>query len=300
MSNEVIKTSPTSIITGAVRALRPKQWTKNGLLFAAIIFSYNYTSIDAWIQVLTGFSAFCLLSSVGYVVNDIKDVEADRNHPTKKNRPIASGALPVKAAIVEAILICVLGFAVAATLGWQFLLVTALYFVTTTSYSFFFKHLVILDIMMITAGFLWRAVAGAVAIDVTVSSWLLLCAAFFAMFLGFNKRRGELSLLEEAAESHRKNLKDYSLDILKEFQSITTSGTIISYALYTVLGSPTDWLLITLPFVLYGIFRYIYLVNKFKGEGGAPDEILVKDKPILFTVLLYLLTVVAVLMLAPH
>jgi 4-hydroxybenzoate polyprenyltransferase len=190
-------------------------------------------------------------------------------------------------------------FLVGATLAYitspWVLLVAMLYFANTMSYTFYFKHLVILDIMFIASGFLWRVVAGTVAINVPTSPWLLTCTAFLALFLGFNKRRGELMMVK--GTETRKNLKDYTPELVAEFQAITTSGTIISYALYTVLGPHNNpWLLITLPYVLYGIFRYIYLVTA-KNEGGAPDETLLKDKPILINGLLYVITLIAVLTL---
>lgn len=280
-----------------VKALRPKQWTKNAFLFAALIFSFHFTSLGDWIKAITGFSAFCLLSSTGYILNDIRDRQADRNHPTKRHRPIASGALPLRLAWIQAAATGLLGMLVAASLGLPFLGVGLLYFATTMTYSLFFKNQVILDVMMITAGFLWRAVAGAVAIQVAISPWFLLCTAFLALFLGFNKRRGELLLVQNGqAANTRKNLAEYSPEMLRDFQAVTTSGTVISYALYTVSDySPTPWLLITIPYVVYVVFRYIYLMEK--GEGGAPDETLVKDRPIMITSLLYGITVVAVLVL---
>jgi len=293
-------------IGAMVKALRAKQWTKNGLVFAALVFAYEFDQPSSWILAFGAFAAFCLVSSMGYLVNDIRDREVDARHPTKCRRPIASGELPVPWAIGEAVVAGAMGLFTASVLGWEFLLVTVLYFCTTMSYSFFFKHIVILDVMMITVGFLWRAVAGAVVIDVHISPWLLLCAAFLALFLGFNKRRGEIALISEDDEDPdteelaavRPSLAAYRPSMIREFQSITSSGTVISYALYTVLGSPTPWLMVTMPFVLYGVFRYIYLVDR--GDGAAPDEVLVRDKPILLTVVLYGLTALLVLILAPH
>mgnify|MGYP002639667382 CR=1 FL=1 len=287
-----------------VKALRPKQWTKNGLVFAALIFAYQYDDPRAWVLALGAFAAFCLVSSMGYLVNDIRDREVDARHPSKRKRPIASGALSIRWAITEAVVVGALGLITAGALGWELLLVTVLYFITTMTYSFFFKHMVILDVMMITVGFLWRAVAGAVVIQVHISPWLLLCAAFLALFLGFNKRRGEIALISDDGDPDteelaavRPSLASYRPSMIQEFQSITSSGTIISYALYTVLGSPTPWMLVTMPFVLYGVFRYIYLVDR--GDGAAPDEVLYRDKPILLTVVLYGISAVLVLILAP-
>jgi 4-hydroxybenzoate polyprenyltransferase len=287
-----------SMPLAAVAALRPKQWAKQVLLLPAIIFSDGFRDLDEWRVLAMAVLSFSLLSSTGYVFNDWRDIEADRKHPKKRFRPLASGELPERAALG----VMALAFVAALGLAWlvspSFFVVSLLYFATTLSYSSYFKHFVILDVMFLAACYLWRAVAGAVAIDVAISPWLLLCTAFLALFLGFNKRRGEILLLEGQGGT-RKSLDEYSPTMLSEFQAITTSGTIISYALYTVLGSPTPWLLITLPFVLYGIFRYIYLLDQ-KGEGAAPDETLLRDRPILFTGVLYLATSVAVLVLVPH
>jgi 4-hydroxybenzoate polyprenyltransferase len=174
-------------------------------------------------------------------------------------------------------------------------MVAFLYLCTTLSYTFYFKHHVILDVMFISAGFLWRAAAGAVAIDVIISPWLLTCTAFLTLFIGFNKRRSELGLMAGKGNATRKNLMHYTPELLVEFQAITTSGTVISYALYTVLGSPSPWLLLTLPYVLYGIFRYIFLVNNLD-EGEEPADTLLRDIPLLATVVLYGATVVGILM----
>lgn len=291
--------SPATVVVGAISALRPKQWAKNVLLLAAIVFSMHFDSPQAWLQVAVGIASFSLVSSSGYILNDARDREADRNHPRKRKRPIASGALPVGLAYAEMVVVFLIGLGLAFWLSPAFLAVVLLYFVTTVSYSLYFKHLVILDVMMLAACYLWRVAAGAVAIGVPMSPWLLTCTAFLALFLGFNKRRGELmEVAPDQVGQTRKNLQDYSDEMLVEFQAIATSGTIISYALYTVLGSPTPWMLVTLPYVLYGIFRYIWLVNA-RREGAAPDETLLRDVPILVTGALYGVTAVAVLLLAP-
>jgi 4-hydroxybenzoate polyprenyltransferase len=301
------------VLIAAIKALRPHQWSKNVLLFAALIFSRNFQDAQLWLETITGFAAFCMLSSTGYLFNDVRDKAADAHHPTKRHRPIASGRLPIRVAYAEMALVFVLGLALSFWVSGQhtmgegvvartpwFLVVALLYFANTISYSLFFKSIVIVDVMMIAAGFLWRAAAGAVAIGVTISPWLLLCTAFLALFLGFNKRRGEQALLVQVDVGKvRKSLQEYTPELIMEFQAITTSGTVISYALYTVLGSDTPWLLLTLPFVLYGLFRYMYLVRA-RGEGAAPDETLFKDKPILITCILYAITAVAVLFLVPR
>lgn len=298
-------TSPDTTLTGPknkadlalaiVQALRMKQWIKNLLLFAALIFALKFKDIDLVFQAVLGFCTFCMISSAGYLYNDSRDREADAQHPRKCKRPIASGRLPLKVAYIEMVALLAGGIGIAWTISPMFALVTLLYLCTTLSYTFFFKHHVILDVMFISAGFLWRAAAGAVAIDVVISPWLLTCTAFLTLFIGFNKRRSELGVMAGKGNATRKNLMHYTPELLVEFQAITTSGTVISYALYTVLGSPTQWLLLTLPYVLYGIFRYIFLVTTLD-EGEEPADTLLRDMPLLATVALYGVTVVGILL----
>lgn len=295
MLSENATAAPSSTLRASIGALRMKQWTKNALVLAAIIFSGHFTNAADWVKVAIAFASFCCVSSAGYIINDIRDREADAKHPRKRKRAIASGRLSVGSARMEAVCLCLLGGAAAFLVSIPFVAIVVAYFATTMSYSLYFKDLVIVDVMLIATGFIWRAVAGAVAIDVAISPWLLICTAFLALFLGFNKRRAELTLLQGDAGAHRKNLTQYSPAMLDQFQGITTSGAIISYALYTVNG-PTPWLMLTMPYVLFGIFRYIYLVDQ-QGAGGAPDETLLRDRPILVTCVLYALTAVAVLRL---
>lgn len=287
--------TPTAVAIAALKGLRPHQWAKNGLLFAALIFSGSFTDPRAILQALTGFAAFSLIASAGYLFNDYLDREADRLHPRKRFRPIASGALPGPIALVEMVVILGCGLALAGSLSSLFLATSLAYLLTTLSYSFVFKHKVILDVMFLSAGFVWRAVAGAVAIEVEVSPWLFICTAFLALFFGFNKRRAELVKLGDSGT--RKNLADYSMEMLDQFQGIVTGNVVLSYALYTILGT-TPWMALTLPYVIYVVFRYIYLVDQ-KGEGEAPDEALFKDWPILLTAILFLITAMAVLTFAP-
>ncbi len=301
MDGQVPRRSPSAAM---LAALRPKQWAKNVLLFAALVFSVGQTPgvlvppTHLWAAIAAFFS-FCMLASTGYVYNDLRDAEADRHHPKKRFRPIAAGELSPKGAWALMAVCMVLALGVAWAISVPFLVVALLYFATTLAYSTIFKHMVILDVMFLGACYLWRAAAGAVAIDVHLSPWLLVCTSFGALFLGFNKRRGEILLLEGRVTAARKALAHYSPAMLQEFQAITTSGTVLSYALYTVLGSPKKpWLLVTLPYVLYGIFRYIYLMDQ-KGEGSAPDETLLRDRPILLTALLYLVTALLVMVFAP-
>lgn len=284
-----------NLLMAAISQLRPKQWTKNVLFLpAAIVFAGRVTEPEALLEVAQAVAAFCLLSSSGYVLNDYLDVEADRLHPKKKHRPIASGDLPVPAAWVLMAVVFVGGVALAWALSPAFLALALMYLATTLSYSFYFKHVVILDVMFLASGFVWRTVAGAVAIEAKVSLWLFLCTAFLALFLGFNKRRAELVKLG-ASGGTRKNLAQYSERSIEEFQSILTACTVFSYSLYAVMG-PNPWMAVTIPFVLYGVFRYIWLVEQ-KGEGGAPDETLLSDGPLLFTVVLFAAVALAVTML---
>ncbi len=281
------------IVVAAIKQLRPRQWAKNVLVFAALVFSGQFLVVESVVNALAGFVAFSAVASAGYVFNDYLDSEADRKHPRKRHRPIASGALPESVALVEMVALLGIGFGLAWWLSGWFAAILALYLVTTFSYSWFFKHIVILDVMFLAIGFVWRVIAGAAAIQVRVSAWLFLCTAFLALFVGFNKRRGELRELGDAAGT-RRNLIEYNHRMLEEFQSITTANAVLSYALYCILGAPTPWMTLTLPFVLYAIFRYVYLVEH-KGEGAAPDETLLKDIPTLVTGLLYGLTAVAVM-----
>lgn len=277
----------------AFKALRVKQWAKNGLLFAALLFSGKFLDVSAIAEASLGFLAFSLVASAGYVFNDTLDREADRHHPKKRHRPIASGALPVQLAVAELIVVGAAGLGLAWAISPLFLGITIAYLVNTLTYSFFFKHVVIIDVMMIATGFVFRAIAGAIAIDVAASPWFFLCTAFLALFIGFNKRRAELVALGERTET-RKNLQDYTPNLLREFQAIVTSNVVVSYALYAVLGE-RQWMVVTVPFVLYVIFRYIYLVE-VKGEGGAPEDTLLSDLPILVTTGLYVASVMAVLL----
>ena len=292
MTEPLVRRTPTTVMVAAVKQLRPKQWAKNVFLFPALIFSGQFLELASISAALVGFAAFCLLSSTGYVLNDWLDREADKKHPTKQRRPIASGALPLPVAAALMALCLIGGVALSLALSPTFLLIACVYLATTLSYSFYFKHAVILDVLFLSSGFVWRAIAGAVAINVHVSPWLLLCTVFLALFVGFNKRRAEL-LKVGAHTGTRRNLAEYSPQMLEQFQAIVTSGTIMTYLLYTVMG-PTGWMTLTIPMVLYGIFRYIYLIDRH-GEGGAPDETLLRDRRTLLTGLLYLAVAMGVL-----
>jgi len=293
MSEVAVKRTPVSIALAALKQLRPKQWAKQVFIFPALVFSGHFFFPGDVLRAVLAAGVFSLLASSGYILNDYLDREADRKHPKKKFRPIASGALTTTEAFALMALCLVVGAGVGLWISVPFLLISFTYLATTLSYSFYFKHRVILDVMFLASGFVWRVIGGAVAIRVHVSPWLFLCAAFLALFLGFNKRRGELIKLGKDGGT-RKNLQYYSREMLVELQSIVTSSVVISYALYTVQGH-NGWMVVTIPFVLYGVFRYIYLVDQ--GAGDAPDETVVSDWPFIFNGLLYLVVAIAVIVL---
>jgi len=283
------------VALAAIKALRPKQWAKNVLILAPLVFSATFLEPDHLLRAALAVMAFSLLASTGYLLNDYLDREADRKHPKKRHRPIASGALPEGLALVELGVVLLVGAGIAWWVSPAFLVLSLAYLATSMTYSFFFKHVVILDVMVLALHYLLRVIAGAVAIEVRISEWLFLCTAFLALFLGFHKRRAELVQLGEGG-STRKVMQLYSLPMLDQFQAIVTGAVVLCYALYTALGAATPWMTLTIPFVLYGLFRYIWLVDQ-RGEGDAPDETLLKDVPILITGALYSVAVVALLVL---
>ena len=262
-----------------VRSLRPKQWTKNLLVFAGLVFTYNLLNPGMLSRVVLAFVAFCMLSSAGYIWNDLRDASADRLHPTKRRRPIAAGLVPTWLAATLALALGVAGLLLALSLGTSFMLVASLYMLLTASYSIWLKHLVLIDVFGISAGFVLRAVGGAVVIGVPVSPWLYVCTVLVSLFLGLGKRRNELEVLEAGAAGHRKNLEQYSLELVDQLILIVASVTIMAYSLYTFSAEnlPRDHsMMLTIPLVVYGLFRYLYLV-RVKGQGGAPEDLLLTD-----------------------
>lgn len=269
---------------------RPKQWTKNLLVFAALIFAGDMFDLHRLAVAVALFALFCLLSSAVYILNDIVDADADRQHPDKQGRPIASGALGVRLAATVAAVLVVAGLVGGFALGPLVGLLALGYVVLQVSYSLLLKRVVILDAMTVAAGFVLRAVAGAFAISVPVSSWLFLCTFLLAMFLALAKRRHELVLLEAWAGEHRESLKDYSAAFIDSMLSSTAAATIVAYALYTLSTTGGDryrYLITTVPFVAYGLFRYLYLVHRWD-LGGSPEEILLSDKPLIVDIALWL------------
>jgi len=275
-------------------SLRPKQWYKNVLLFVGIVFSANLLDASMWATVLLAFVYFCMLSGAEYLFNDILDRERDRVHPIKSQRPIASGQLKVSHALLFATLLVVASLVGAYfTVNLDFFIISALYLVLVLLYSLIFKHHVIADVLVVSAGFVIRAVAGALAIDVRVSPWLIVCSFLLALFLAFGKRWHELATLSDKAGNHRPVLDEYSTEIVEQFTGITAGALIVAYLLYTT-STESDFMLITAPFAVYGVFRYLYLLRQ-KGVAAEP-EVVLKDKPILISLALWGLAVIAIIL----
>ena len=296
------KTKNSTMISALIRTMRPKQWTKNLVLFAGLIFAQHLFNFISVFKTVIAFFLFCLLSSAIYIINDIKDVDKDRAHPLKSKRPIAAGEMSISTAAISAVVISVVTLLFSFLLDVRFGYVAFVYFVLLSAYSFYLKHLVILDVLTISIGFVLRAIAGAVVIHVEFSSWLLLCTILLALFLGLSKRRHELVLLGEKAQSHRKILEEYTPQLLDQMIGVVTASTLMAYALYTMADETkvkfgTSYMILTIPFVIYGIFRYLYLVHK-KEMGGNPTTILATDKPILIDVVLW--GVVSILLIYFH
>jgi 4-hydroxybenzoate polyprenyltransferase len=274
-----------------VVSARPGEWIKNTVLFAALFFSQNLLNAELLAKSLVAFAYFCFATGGVYLINDICDRDRDKKHPRKSTRPIASGALPVVLAMPVAIVLLATAVLGAFLLNLPFGLITSAYVVLNIAYSNWLKHVVILDVFSIAAGFVLRVVAGAVVIDVVMSHWLLICTMLLALFLGFSKRRYELVNLANDASLHRSVLAEYDAPFLDMMIGIVTSVTVIAYVLYTISDETvkrfhTDGLLLTVPFVLYGIFRFLYQIYH-KNGGGDPSRTLLTDGPLLVDILLW-------------
>jgi 4-hydroxybenzoate polyprenyltransferase len=297
-----------NLLTGLLRSMRFRSWTKNLFVFAGILFSRRWSDSHALTMTALGALGFCLLSSSVYLINDIADRGRDRFHPDKSGRPIASGTVPPGSAAVFAILLALAVLTASWLLVREYALVVSIYFVMQLAYSFRLKHVVILDVLIIAMGFVLRALAGVSMVrdagytDTIISPWLMLCTFFLAVFLAFAKRRFEIVSLGDNAAGHRKILQEYSAALLDEMMSIASAACLIGYSIYTVsdrtLEQVSTRLWVTIPFVAYGIFRYLYLIH-IKGHGGSPDRILLTDMPLLLNILLWLLTAVLSLALYP-
>jgi 4-hydroxybenzoate polyprenyltransferase len=285
--------------THLVRSLRPRQWTKNLFVFAGLIFGEKLTDPRSVGLAVGAFVVFCLLSSTIYLINDIRDREADRLHPVKSRRPIASGELPVKTAAIAAVVIGTVALTAAYVISIPFGMAASAYVALLGLYSFGLKHIVIVDVLVLAGGFVLRAAGGALAVNVEFSHWLLLLMLLGALFLGLSKRRAELVSLAGDAQGHRRSLAEYSPYLLDQMIGVVTASTLLAYAFYTISPETiakfgTDHLLWTVPFPLYGIFRYLYLVHQRAG-GGNPSDTLLEDRPIQACVVLWGVAVIAIL-----
>lgn len=292
------------LIVALLKALRPKQWIKNLLVFAGLVFTLNERwrlfSPEMWdylVRSLAAFALFCLVSSSVYLLNDVRDVEKDRQHPTKRNRPIASGALPAKVAVAAALFLMPACLAAAYLLSHAYAAVVAAYLLMQFGYVFFLKEIVLVDVFIIAIGFVMRAVSGTVVLGAQISPWLYTVTLLGALFLGLCKRRNELVLLEGRAAGHRKILELYTAPLLDSLISIVAAATIMAYSLYT-FTSPTlpanNRMMLTVPFVIFGMFRYLYLAHS-QNAGGSPEEVFLKDKHLIVTIALWIVTTALIL-----
>lgn len=289
------------MVTALLQTMRPRQWTKNVFIFAALVFDKQLFIPDSFLRTLAGFALFCTMSSSVYIFNDLADIQADREHPEKRNRPIPSGRLSLAAAWLAGILLLSLSLAAGFMLAPSFATVLAAYFLINLAYSKWLKHVLILDVLILAAGFVLRVAAGVALIHVErFSPWLYVVMTLLALYLGFGKRRAELALLADEAGSHRKVLEGYTIPLLDQYIMIVTGMTIVGYSLYTFSAPnvPANHsMMLTIPFVVYAIFRYLYLIE-VEHSGGAPEEILLADRPFQISMFLWALAVLAVFYLS--
>jgi len=281
-------------VTSFIHLLRPKQWVKNLFIFAALLFSKNIDKLPYVLIAAYAFLCFCTTSSTVYIFNDLLDIEKDRLHPRKRKRPLAAGVISKSEALILMAFMLPSTVAFSFMVNYRFGIIIMIYLLNNVLYTLYVKHLVILDVMSIALGFILRVAGGALAIGVLISPWLLLCTFLLALFLGFSKRRNELLVLQGDAQSHRLILEHYSLEFIDSMLSIVTASTLISYSLYTFFASDDKYSMVTILFVLYGIFRYQYLIyNKKLGE--SPEEIVLTDRPLLINIVLWVLTSIVIL-----
>jgi 4-hydroxybenzoate polyprenyltransferase len=290
-------------LLGLLRTMRPKQWTKNLLfVFPAIVFDGKLFETESFLRVFGAFALFCLMASTVYIINDLVDLENDRQHPKKKNRPLPSGKLPIPLAVGAAVIFPMMTLVGALLFSQPLALILALYLVLQLAYSFWLKHVAIVDVLVVMTGFILRVIAGVVVIDVqNFSPWLYAVTGLLALFLAVGKRRQELITLGENAVNTRPIYEEYNLPLIDDMLRVVTTSTFITYMLYTIesqtkLGS--DLMLTTVPFVLYGLFRYLYLIH-VRGEGSAPDEVLLKDRPLQINILLFVMANIIIIYVLP-
>ncbi len=283
------------------KTMRPRQWTKNGFVFFALIFDKQLFQLEAFLHTLAGFALFCLISSVVYIINDIADIEADRQHPEKKKRPLPSGKLPLGVAWGAALGLVLLVLPLGYLLAPAFAGVLASYLLLNLAYSKWLKHIPIVDVLVIAAGFVLRVHSGVTLIEVErFSPWLYVVTTLGSLYLGLGKRRAELNLLSQGAGSHRKVLEGYTIPLLDQYVTIISAATILAYSLYT-FSAPNlpenHAMMLTIPFMVYIIFRYLYLIQ-VTHHAGAPEEVLLTDRPVQIAILMFGLTVLAVFYLS--
>jgi 4-hydroxybenzoate polyprenyltransferase len=287
---------PRSAGRAVLSSLRPRQWSKNLLLFAGLIFAAKLGDAHRWVEAVVIFNASCAASSAAYLVNDVRDAPADRLHPVKRQRAIARGEVPPERALAFAGLLGALAIALAAWLGVASLVFLLAFGVLQLAYSLGLKHVVLVDVALIAALFVVRAAAGADAVDVRISPWLLACTALLALFLGLAKRRGELVLVHADATPGRPVLDRYSLALVDRLLAVVTTATVVAYAVYTVT-THTAWLALTIPFVVFGLVRYLVLVHRDE-LGEEPENVLLKDRPVLASIALWAIASAAILALS--
>jgi 4-hydroxybenzoate polyprenyltransferase len=285
------------MLSALLKTMRPRQWTKNGFVFFALVFDKQLFHTAAFLRTLGGFALFCLISSIVYIINDIEDLQADRQHPEKKKRPLPSGKLPISVAWGAAIGLTLITLPLAWWLAPGLAAVLTAYLVMNLAYTKWLKHVPIVDVFIIAAGFVLRVEAGVTLIIVErFSPWLYVVTTLGSLYLGFGKRRAELSLLAKGAGSHRKVLEGYSIPLIDQYVTIVSAATILSYSLYTFSAPnlpPNHSMMLTIPFMAYIIFRYLYLIQ-MTNDAGAPEEVLLTDRPIQIAIILLGLTVLAV------
>jgi len=288
------------MLPGLLRSMRPRQWAKNVFLFAALVFDLKLLQPTPFLHTLAGFLVFCLASSVVYLVNDVADAESDRQHPIKRNRPIALGIVPAHIALLTAAILGAAALIAGFALGTTFGAIVAGFLALNLAYSFWLKHVPILDVFGVAAGFVLRVGAGVSLITVTrFSPWLYVCMTLLALYIGFGKRRAEMVLVADAARDTRRVLDGYTISFLDQLIVIVSATTIVAYSLYTFSAEnlpENHTMMLTIPFVFYGLFRYLYLIH-VENSGGAPEELVFKDRPLMATLLLWGLAAVAVLYL---
>lgn len=291
-------------LIGLLRTMRPRQWTKNIIIFAGLVFDGQLFRVESFTRVALSFLLLCLISSTVYIINDLVDIESDRQHPTKRRRPLPAGKLPIPLAVAAATIFPIVALIAAVAINPIFALVLLVYLLLQLLYSFRLKHVVILDVLTVSLGFVLRVAAGVAVIEVArFSPWLYACTALLALFLIIGKRRQELLQLADQAGTVRVALREYNLPLLDDMLRMVMTGTLIAYLLYTIeepseLLQGTNLGLLTVPFVAYGVFRYLYLIH-VRGDGSAPDEVLLRDRPLQLAILLWGITFVAILYL-PH